>query len=128
MSGIGLRSAEEHSSAAFLRSILDAENQIKTILKQEEVTIDIDKALNHFREVTEDSTITSVEHLMQVVGSSQKSLSFRVDSHNRDKLLSRTTETRNKARLGSLQLPQVGAWLNVVPNASLGLHLKTDKF
>ena len=65
---------------------------------------------------------------MQAVGSSQKSLSFRVDSQNRDKLLSRTTETRNKARLGSLQLPQAGSWLNVVPNHSLGLHLKTDEF
>ena len=63
MSGLGLRSTEEHASAAFLGSILDAENRIKTILKQEEITIDTDEALNHFREVIEDSTITSVGHL-----------------------------------------------------------------
>ena len=77
-----LHSTEEHASAAFLGSTLDTENRIKTILKQEEIIIDTDKALNHFREVIEDSTIISVEHIMQAVGSSQKSLSFRVDSHN----------------------------------------------
>ena len=84
MSGLGLHSAAEHSSSAFLGSILDAENRIKTILKQDEVTIDTEEAINHFNQVIEDPSITSVEHLTQVAGSSQKSLSFKVDSHNRD--------------------------------------------
>ena len=43
MSGSGLCSAAEHSSSAFLRSILDAENRIETILKQDKVTIDTEK-------------------------------------------------------------------------------------
>ena len=70
MSGLGLHSAAEHASSAFLGSILDAENRIKTVLKQDEVTIDSEEALNHFKEIIEDLSITSVEHLMQVVGSS----------------------------------------------------------
>ena len=128
MAGLGLHSTAEHSSSAFLGSILDAENRIKTILKQDEVTIDTEEALNHFKEVIEDPSITSVDHLTQVVGSSQKSLSFKVDSHNRDKLLSKTSETKDKARLGSLMQPQAGAWINVVPNPALGLHLKPAEF
>ena len=37
-------------------------------------------------------------------------------------------QTRNEARLESLQLPQASAWLNVVPDPSLGLHLKPAEF
>ena len=108
--------------------MLDTENRIETILKQDEVTIDTEEALNHFKEVIEDPSITSVEHLTQVVGSSQTSLSFKVDCHNRDKLLSKTSETKDKARLGSLMQPQAGAWINIVPNPALGLHLKAAEF
>ena len=43
MAGLGLRSTAEHSLLAFLGSILDAENRIKTILKQDKVTIDTEK-------------------------------------------------------------------------------------
>ena len=36
--------------------------------------------------------------------------------------------TRNKARMGSLGLPNAGAWLNVVPSPTLGLHLQPPEF
>ena len=68
MSGLSLCSAAEHSSSAFLGSILYAENRIKTILKQDEVAIDMEEALDHFKEVIEDPSITSVEHFTQVEG------------------------------------------------------------
>ena len=88
----------------FLGSILDTENTIKTILKQDEVTIDTEEALNHFEEVIDDPSISSVEHLTQVVGSSQKSLEVSMWIFLTEVYfyLSKTTETKVEPRLRSL--------------------------
>ena len=72
MAGLGLRSTAEHSLSAFLGSILDAENRIKTIPKQDEVTIDTEEALYNCKEAIEDPSTTSIEHFKQVASSSLK--------------------------------------------------------
>ena len=66
------------SHTGLLHVILDAENRIKIIPKQDEVTIDTEEALNNFKEVIEDPSIT-----YESSSSSQKSLCFKVDSHKR---------------------------------------------
>ena len=37
-------------------------------------------------------------------------------------------DVREKARVKSLTLPHAGAWLTVVPNPHLGLHLNSQEF
>ena len=64
-------------------------------------------------------------------GSTQKLVSIRIDKKNIEEFLTHTSErgsTRDRARINSLGLPNSGAWLNVLPSPSLGLHLKTAEF
>ena len=60
----------------------------------------------------------------------QKQLSFKVDSSNRERLVSNfeTAALREKARLLSSCLPKAGNWLNAIPSKSLGLHLSSREF
>ena len=61
----------------------------------------------------------------------QREVSLAVDISNHQKLTSAISEqgsTRDKARMGSLGLPNAGAWLNVIPSPALGLHLQPAEF
>ena len=56
-------------------------------------------------------------------------MSTRVDKNNVQKFLKHTSESvRDRARVNSLGLPNSGAWLNVLPSPSFGLHLKAAEF
>lgn len=71
------------------------------------------------------------ENTAALRSSTQREISKRIDAHN---LQTFTTHTRDRdsvrdvARLNSLGLPNSGAWLNVLPSPSLGLHLKPAEF
>ena len=87
--------------------------------------LSLNDALSHFSQNVGEADMLTYE---QVKHETQKSLSFRVDSFLHQELLERTTSDRDRARLGSLGLKNAGAWLNAVPNASLGLHLRPQEF
>ena len=63
--------------------------------------------------------------------SSQKEVSLQIDLNNHQILSAKISDlgiVREVARLGSLGLPHAGAWLNVVPSPTLGLHFHPREF
>ena len=121
MGGLGIRSAQDHCSAAFIASVLAS-----VPLVQESVSADlmnIAPSVIHLRSVTGEEV---TEEGLQ--GLRQKDLSYKVDVFNRETLMSGCDSTREKARLGSLSLPHAGNYLNVVPSPILGLHLWEKEF
>ena len=63
-----------------------------------------------------------------VSGMKQKELSFKIDSKNLKLLQEETSSIRDRARLSSLSIAHSGDWLNTIPSAALGLHLKGLEF
>ena len=71
------------------------------------------------------------DSVISLQGSTQKEVSFAIDLGNYQRFLTSITNTgsvRDRARMGSLGLPNAGAWLNVVPSPTLGLHLHPPEF
>ena len=71
------------------------------------------------------------ETIASLQGSTQREVSSRIDRNTHQVFLAHTNErgsTRDRARINSLGLPNSGAWLNVIPSPSLGLHLKSAEF
>ena len=75
---------------------------------------------------------TGQEHsVASIQGSNQKELSLAIDLKNFQNWSASITDSgsiRDKARMGSLGLPNSGAWLNVIPSPALGLHLQPSEF
>ena len=133
LGGFNLRSAQNHSSSAFLGSLIKSDDLVRRILHNDgnevnqgtEPLLDIHPALSHFSHMVGEPSLLTYE---QVSHESQKSLSYRVDTHLNEEFTQNLMSERDKARLGSLCLPHVGTWLNVVPNKSLGLHFRSQEF
>ena len=73
----------------------------------------------------------SEENLACLRSTTQKELSHKIDLHKyqlQSKKINELGNVREIARLASLSLPNAGAWLNVVPSPSLGLHLRSSEF
>ena len=61
----------------------------------------------------------------------QREICLAVDRKNHEELSSLIEDSgsiRDKARLGSLGLPNAGSWLNVVPSPPLALNLQPAEF
>ena len=64
-------------------------------------------------------------------GVTQREICLAVDTKNLVELSTLIEESgsiRDKARMGSLGLPNAGAWLNVVPSPALSLNLQPAEF
>ena len=129
MGGLGLRSAEDHSAAAFITSLLSSQSIRQGLLNLTE----------------EDSKIVIPDHLLTLLstkqgeeatqenleGVNQKTASLQIDLNNTKLLssyLTREGVVRDIARFASLSLPHSGDWLQVVPSPVLGLHLRPVEF
>ena len=127
--GLGLRCAEDHCHAAYISSLLGSQDLKSQLLcrRSEEcpplVTADILQGLTE--RTGEEENIASLE------GATQKQISTRIDQHKHQTLLTHITDSgsvRDQARFNSLGLPNSGAWLNVLPSPTLGLHLRPAEF
>ena len=58
----------------------------------------------------------------------QKHLSLAIDDASHQELVTSTSSTRARALAVSSALPPAGDWLNGVPSAALGLHLKDKEY
>ena len=123
--GVGLRSAEQHSSAAFIASNIQSRNVIDQILSPNVTRRSLHNAFTQLQIHTGNATLTS-EGLLPPE-SNQHSLSREIDSHYAQNLHARASP-RDSARLLSLSLPHAGDWLNAVPSPSLNLKLDTRSF
>ena len=74
-------------------------------------------------------TLAMEESLEEVAcGLTQRQLSMKIDEHLHNVLLNSAANTRERARLQSVQLPHAGDWLHVIPSAALGLQLRGPEF
>ena len=131
MAGLGLRSAIDHSSAAFATSYLSSQQLARQLLHvpddQESpdlsptVVASLSAKMGDEEEVSQDT----------LKGQKQKMVSAKIDLLNKRIFLERIADSgdeRDIARLSSLCLPQAGAWLNCTPLPALGLHLRGPEF
>ena len=119
MSGLGIRSAEKHSVAAFLGSISDSTDLMQRILRD----FQFDFRLNFATQIYSDAVGKTKTLGIDQVQGCQKQLSNRIDNNSRDRFLAILGQERDQARIGCLCLVNSSDWLNVVTNPALGLHL-----
>ena len=132
MTGLGLRSAIDHSLAAYSTSFLASQPLVQRLLHAdaEQEASQLDPALlaalaAKMGEEVEDVTQESL------AGLRQKVVSSKIDLANKNLLLTHIGEIgdeRETARMNSLGLPKAGAWLNCSPLPALGLHLRGAEF
>ena len=124
--GLGLRSSFIHSSAAFLTSFLSSQHLILQMAPSADLShFKPTDALEHLSEVLGLDQTPSLEAL---TGQRQKDVSTQIDEKLHTNLLESVPNTREKARLQSVQLPHAGDWLYAVPCPALGLQLCPPEF
>ena len=124
-----MRAAEDHCHGAFISSLLDSHDLKLAILRRssEESPLRVTEELLQRLAVKTGGEVT----IAGLQGSTQRELSTRIDVNNTQNFLAYTRDsgsTRDMARLNSLGLDKAGAWLNVIPSPTLGLHLKSPEF
>ena len=123
MGGLGLRSAAEHSVGAYISSVQSAETLKEGLLTHRNSSTDLSSAIAFLsRQLQEE--VTSDE----LYGLSQKMISYRIDVKLELSLANSLLTQRDKTRLISLSLPHAGDWINVIPSATLGLHVRPQEF
>ena len=123
--GVGLRSAQQHCSAAFIASNISSRRIVDQILPAEVTRRSVTGAFSLLQTYTGNASYTSEELLPP--NSDQHSLSREIDANFSDILLSKASP-RDSARLHSLNLPHAGDFLDATPSPSLGLHMDTRSF
>ena len=132
MGGLGLRSAYEHSPAAYLSSLVQTKEIVDSLLGDFAFRQDLDASLSLFRSSVTSLPPSSIASLDPANGDfSQKHLSYLIDSDILTYQLKDAQakgDSRTSARLLSLGLPQAGAFLNAIPNPNFGLSLIPENF
>ena len=123
--GVGLRSAEQHSSAAFIASNIQSRHIVNKVLSPHVTRRSLHNAFTLLQKHTGNATFTSEELLPP--NSDQHSLSRDIDAYY-GKILLEGASPRDSARLLSLSLPHAGDWIDAIPSPSLNLHMDTRTF
>ena len=118
--GTGLRSAYQHSSAAYISSIARTRTIMDSLLPAHVQRCSMDLAFVALQQATGNPTYTDFSMLPPDF--SQHSLLSKIGTFNYTNLLA-STDDRNRARLRSLTLPHAGDWIDVIPSPPLNLHL-----
>ena len=120
LGGAGLRSAVQHSPAAFVASMAQTKPIVDNILKPEISRRSLDPAFPLLQTETGNATYSSLALLPPEF--SQQSLSKEIGAHH-NRLLVNNASGRKKARLLSLNLPHAGDFLDAMPSPSLNLSI-----
>ena len=131
MTGLGLRSAEDHGPAAYATSRLSSHSLLLEILQRTEEDNPVNLPLALLTLLSAKLDENEETSTVSLQGMSQKAVSLKIDLHNFSLLTNHFTREENKreiARLASLGLPHAGDWLYVVPSPVLGLHLRSREF
>ena len=125
--GLNLRSAYLHAPAAFLASSSGSQPLVEQILGHPPgPPPHIRSALSALASAAVHPDWQSLDDID--VPLHQHSLSLSIDDASFQRLLYSTPFNRSRALAHSSSLPHAGDWLNVVPSASLGLHLQDCEF
>ena len=123
--GSGLRSAKQHSSAAYIASTTHTQTIVDSLLSPLISRRSTTNAFTLLQQNTGNSTYTCPEILPPEF--TQHSLSIEIDNFSRNKLLN-DADLRNKARLHSINLPHAGDWIDALPSPILNLTLDSRSF
>ena len=129
MGGLGLRGTVDHAAVSYSSSFLSTFYMFRALQgRLNDVTPaslpqDVLDLLT--TQLGEEASVKSLWGLQQKV------LSIKIDLKRLAELranIAESGETREMARMASLQLPKAGAWLLTAPIAALGLHLSSVEF
>jgi hypothetical protein len=127
--GLGIPSAQELSSVAFLSSLHQSASLQKSMIADETVIIprscSADLLANYNDKFSAELPVIAAN--LNDASSSQRMLSQRVHNKNSQALLQRL-DTTDLARLRSVSGPQAGDWLRVVPIPIQGLTMSTREY
>ena len=125
--GFNIRSASLHAPAAFLASSSGSQPLVEQILGHPPGPPPyIRSALSTLASAAVHPDWQSLDDID--VPLRRHSLSLSIDNASFQRLLSSASSIRSRALALSSSLPHTGNWLNVVPSASLGLHLQDREF
>ena len=99
-----MRSALEHSSGAYISSVLASEDLKGGLLQHGQVNIDLKSSLATLRLKVGEERLS----LEELDGMSQKGISLKIDLQLQATLVSSLSAPRDKAKLASLSLPHAG--------------------
>ena len=125
LGGAGLRSAVQHSPAAFVASSAQTRPIVDRLLRPEVSRRPLDRAFPLLQKHSGNASYTSIALLPPDFN--QHSLSKEIDAHHH-RLLVNDASGRNKARHFSLNLQHAGDWLDVMPSPSLNLYINSRSF
>ena len=109
------------------RALVQSEEMASKILGHAlEAPLAMGNSISMLAEVAERPDWVSLEEID--VPLRQRPLSHSIDEACFHHLLTSAPNIRSKALAHSTALPHAGAWLNVVPSTSLGLHLQDKEF
>ena len=127
LSGLGVRRAAQHASAAYLASINQSKDLMADMLCCSPPLSDhLTSSLSSVALAANRSDWSSIADIDIPI--SQKHLSYAIDQANISCLLSSAPSTRFKALALSTSSPHAGDWLHVIPSSALGLHMLDWEF
>ena len=125
MGGVGLRSTENHSAAAFLSSQLACQELCLKLDHKYKCDLR-DRESNAYHALADYNDQVNINHQLTddlIVAPRQQVLSQKIDSHTLDSI--KNTATNNiyfKAHLNLTTASGAGSWLHAVPAKTLGMH------
>ena len=125
--GLNIRSASLHAPAAYISSTTQSRNLVNRILGcDHHVSSHLASSISSLAEAAAKPEWISLEEID--IPLRQRPLSYCIDEAVYLRLLTSAPNIRSRALALSTSLPHSGDWLNVVPSASLGLHLQDKEF
>ena len=127
LGGLNIRRASQHAPAAYINSLVQSEEMASKILGHAlEAPRAMGNSISMLAEAAARPDWVSLEEID--VPLRQRPLSHSIDEACFRHLLTSAPDIRSKGLAHSTALPHAGAWLNVVPSTSLGLHLQDKEF
>ena len=123
--GVGLRSAAQHASAAFIASIAESKHIVDALLPNHVTRRSSSSAFPLLQEATGNPSYTDVDLLPE--NFRQHTLSVEIDSHTHAQLTA-AADARNSARFHSLALPHAGDWVDANPSPHHNLNIDSRSF
>ena len=127
LGGLNIRRACLHASAAYISSIVQSQDLVSGILQHTPSTpLHLEEAISISADAAGKPDWTTLEEVD--VSLHQRALSASLDSASFEHLLSTAQSPRFRALALACALPHAGAWLNVIPSTSMGLHMQDREF
>ncbi len=132
---VGLRSAEDHASAAFLAGSKNSESLVRLLVGNEDIdALPLNASMTIYNSKVGLRARLDAAKLGATQSIEQKSLSIAIDKYTESSLIEMVNaeidpevKSLNLDRLLSLKVESSFAWLLAVPNSNLGLSMTNEE-